>query len=66
MTEEQMWDTLKKIHRNPNLPVPAIENKPVNVYTLFTLVHRNGGSAKVSRTLNSTMIPILRARADAD
>jgi hypothetical protein len=48
MNEEQMWETLKKLLKSQNLPPPVIEGKPVSVYALFNLVHRNGGSAKVS------------------
>jgi hypothetical protein len=47
-SEAQIWDSLKKMHKRQDLPIPIVEGRPIDVYALFGLVHRNGGSAKVS------------------
>ena len=49
MSEEQFWKYLGSQHlkRPEPMPAPVIEGKPVNLYGLFNLVHKNGGSAKV-------------------
>lgn len=47
MSEEAFWETVKKLLKNPGLAPPVIDGKVISVFTLFSLVHKNGGSAKV-------------------
>ena len=49
MTEEQFWNYLGNTHlRRPEpMPAPVIEGKAVNLYELFNIMHKNGGSEKV-------------------
>lgn len=50
MTENGFWKYLGKQHNLPEaMPPPSIEGRQVNLYSLFNLVHKNGGSAKVGR-----------------
>lgn len=49
MTEDQFWIYLGGQHlkRQEPMAAPVIDGKQVNLYALFNLVHKNGGSAKV-------------------
>lgn len=55
MTEEAFWETVKKLLKNPGLAPPVIEGKVISVFTLFSLVHKNGGSAKVGPALQGIL-----------
>ena len=49
LREDQFWVYLGQLHlkREEPLSPPQIDGKAVNLYLMFTLVHRNGGGAKV-------------------
>lgn len=47
-SEAQVWDTLKKLHKRADLPVPTLEGRNLDIYALFVVVHRNGGSHRVN------------------
>lgn len=48
MNEGSFMTYLKQVLKQPSLVPPVVQGKPVDLYALFNLVHRNGGSAKVS------------------
>jgi hypothetical protein len=55
--ESRFWQQVLDIYYksrpgsdNNTLSPPRIEGKPVNLFVLFTLVHRNGGSAKIANS----------------
>ena len=54
MPEVQFWRSLGQQHMSDGqpLPPPLVEGKQVNLFTLFGLVHKSGGSAKVSAVSN--------------
>ena len=45
MKEDQFWGFLTS---KEDFSPPIIDGKPVNLFMLFNMVHRNGGAAKVS------------------
>lgn len=46
--EDKFLTYLLKMLHIPNFVPPAIQNRAVDLYALFNLVHKNGGSVKVS------------------
>ena len=48
LKEDQFWSYLGQIHlkRSEPLQPPQLEGRPVNLYLMFNLVHRNGGAAR--------------------
>jgi hypothetical protein len=48
MEEPHFWNYLRSVTGQPNLVPPTVQGKQVDLLALFNLVHRNGGSAKVS------------------
>lgn len=47
--EETLWLTLTKMQPNEKMTRPVINGQPVDLYKLFSMVHRTGGSSKVCR-----------------
>ena len=45
--EKAFYEHLNRANKGGLVP-PVIEGKVVNLYSLFNLVHKNGGSARVS------------------
>ncbi|OCF59632.1 hypothetical protein L486_02304 [Kwoniella mangroviensis CBS 10435] len=47
LPEENFWHTLKQIHPTVNVQNPIVEGRALNLYKLFQIVLKNGGSAKI-------------------
>lgn len=46
--EDRFMSYLASMLQAPNLSPPLVQNKMVDLYSLFNLVHKNGGSVQVS------------------
>ena len=49
LNEDQFYGYLNQLHLSEApLDNPSVDGKPLNLFMLFSLVHKNGGAAKVS------------------
>lgn len=58
--EDKFLTYLSQMLGQPNMALPLVQNKAVDLYAFFNLVHKNGGSVKVCIPLT------LRSSRDAD